>query len=129
MEGKLAKNSFPTSVDFKFNINSTRNPVLKDLWTRSIRKCKTDMTLALLDDLQKTYNTKAPIAKDMADLEKLLNNYRKSKNPSTRDSSRWPPPLWRENSSSTGRERVNPEGRTWSPDEEANPGVHRMTPK
>ena len=31
MEGKLAKNQFPTSVDFRFNINSTRNPVLKDV--------------------------------------------------------------------------------------------------
>ena len=72
MEGKLVQNSFPTSIGFKFNINSTRNPVLKDLWTRLIRKCNTDMTLALLDDLQKTYNnTKAQIAKEMTDLEKL----------------------------------------------------------
>ena len=32
------------------------------------------MTLALINDLQKAYNnTKAQIAKDMADLEKLLN--------------------------------------------------------
>ena len=54
MEGKLSRNCLITSVDFKFN--STRNHVLKDLLSRSIRKCKTDMTLALLDDLQKTYN-------------------------------------------------------------------------
>ena len=73
MEGQLAKNSFPASIDFMFNINSTRNAVLKDLWTRSIRKCKTDMRLVLRDDLQKTYNTKAQIAKDMMDLERLLN--------------------------------------------------------
>ena len=26
MEGRLAKNQYPTSVDFKFNINSTRSP-------------------------------------------------------------------------------------------------------
>ena len=73
MEGKLAKNQFPTSVDFRFNINSTRNPVLKDVWARAIRKCKTDLTLALIDDLQKTYNrTKAAIAKELSELETLL---------------------------------------------------------
>ena len=74
MEGKLAKNSYSTSVDFKFNINSTRNPVLKDVLTRAIRKCKSDMTLALINDLQKSYNsTKAQIAKVMTDLERFLN--------------------------------------------------------
>ena len=52
MEGKLSKNCYPTSLDFKFKENTTRNPILKDHWTRSIRKCKTDMTLALLDDKQ-----------------------------------------------------------------------------
>ena len=74
MEGKLAKNLYPTSLDFKFNINSTRNPILKDAWSKSVRKCKTEITLALIDDIQRTYNrTKASIAKDMSDLEKLLN--------------------------------------------------------
>ena len=73
MEGKLAKNCYPSSVDFRFNINSTHNTVLKDAWTRALRKCKTDMTLALIDDLQRTYNqTKSAIAKDMAELETLL---------------------------------------------------------
>ena len=74
MDGKLSKNCYPSSVDFRFNINSTRNPVLKDAWTRALRKCKTDMTLALIDDLQRNYNqTKAAIAKEMSDLETLLN--------------------------------------------------------
>ena len=73
MEGKLAKNNFPTSVDFKFDINSTRNPILKDAWSTAIRKCKRKMTLALIDDLQKSYyHTKALIAKDKSDLERLL---------------------------------------------------------
>ena len=51
MEGKLAKNQYPSSVDFKFNINSTRNPILKDAWSKAIRKCKTELTLSLIDDL------------------------------------------------------------------------------
>ena len=73
MEGKLTKNQFPTSVDFKFNINNTRNPVLKEKWATAIRKCKTDLTLAFIDDLQKTYNrTKAAITKELATLETLL---------------------------------------------------------
>ena len=43
------------------------------MWTLAIRKCKTDITLALIDDLQKAYNkTKANIAKDMTELEILL---------------------------------------------------------
>ena len=67
MEETFSKNCFPTSVDFKFNINSTKNPVLKDTWSRSIRKCNTDMTLALLD-VKMYNNTKAQIAKDMTDL-------------------------------------------------------------
>ena len=45
MEGKLAKNCYLSSVDFRFNINSTLNPVLKDACTRALRKCKTHMTL------------------------------------------------------------------------------------
>ena len=70
MEGKLAKSCYPTSVTFRFNVNSTRNPVLKYQWTRAVRKWKTDMTLALIDDLQKAYNnTEAQIAKDKSDLE------------------------------------------------------------
>ena len=73
MEDKLAKNQYPTSVDFRFNINSTRNPILKDAWARAIRTCKTDLTLALIDDLQKAYSrTKATIAKEMAELETFL---------------------------------------------------------
>ena len=73
MEGKPTKNQFPTNVDFKFNINNTRNPVLKEKWATAIRKCKTDLTLALIDDLQKTYNhTKAAITKELATLETLL---------------------------------------------------------
>ena len=73
MEGKLAKNLYPSSVDFKFNINSTRNPVLKDAWSRAVRNCKTELTLALIDDIQRTYNrTKATISKDLTELETLL---------------------------------------------------------
>ena len=72
MERKLAKNSYPTSVYFRFNINSTRNPLLKDTWSRAIRNCMSDMKLALIGDLPKSYNkTKAQIAK--TDLERLLN--------------------------------------------------------
>ena len=74
MEGKLSKNCYPTSLDFKFNFNSTRNPILKDKWIRAIRNCKTEMTLALIEDMQKAYNqTKASIAKKLADLETILN--------------------------------------------------------
>ena len=73
MEGKLAKNQYPSSVDFKFNINSTRNPILKDAWSKAIRKCKTELTLSLIEDLQRTYNrTKASIAKDLTELESML---------------------------------------------------------
>ena len=73
MEGKLAKNQYPSSVDFKFNINSTRNPILKDAWSNAIRKCKTELTLYLIEDLQRTYNrTKASIAKDLTELQSLL---------------------------------------------------------
>ena len=74
MEGKLSKNCYPTSLDFKFNVNSTRNPILKDKWIRAIRNCKTEITLALIDDMQKAYNqTKATIAKELVDLETILN--------------------------------------------------------
>ena len=73
MEGKLAKNQYPSSVDFKFNIISTRNPILKDAWSKAIRKCKTELTLSLIEDPQRTYNrTKASIAKDLSELETLV---------------------------------------------------------
>ena len=73
MQGKLAKNQYPASVDFKFNINSTRNPILKDSWSRSVKKFKTELTVGLIDDLQNTYNrTKAAMAKDLSELETLL---------------------------------------------------------
>ena len=63
MEGKLVKNQYPNCVNFKCNINGKINPKLKDSWSRIIRKCKPDLTLALLDDIQATYNgTKASIA-------------------------------------------------------------------
>ena len=85
MERNLEKNSYPICVDFKFNINSTRNPKLNDAWTRAIRKCKTDMTVALIDDLQFNYNkTKAFIAKKWQNLKHffILNNCIKSWTPS-----------------------------------------------
>ena len=73
MEGRLAKNQYPTSVDFKFNINSTRSPKLKDHWSRIIRRCKSELTTTLIDDLQAAYSrTKASIAKDLTELDTLL---------------------------------------------------------
>ena len=73
MEGRLAKNQYPSSVDFKFNINSTRSPKLKDTWTKTIRRCKFELTTSLIDDLQATYSrTKAAIAKDLSELESYL---------------------------------------------------------
>ena len=71
MKERLSKNQYATSVDFRFNVNNTRNPVLRDSWTKAICKCKTDMTL--IDNLQKAYNkTKAEIAKEMTILEWML---------------------------------------------------------
>ena len=73
MEGRLAKNQYPTIVDFKFNINSTRSPKLKDDWSRIIRRCKFELTTTLIDDLQAAYSrTKASIAKDLTELDTLL---------------------------------------------------------
>ena len=44
METTLSKNCFPTTVDFRFNISSSRNPVLGHSWMRAVGKCKTEMT-------------------------------------------------------------------------------------
>ena len=71
MEGRLAKNQYPTSVDFKFNINSTRSPKLKDHWSRIIRRCKSELTTTLID-VQAYSRTKASIAKDLTELDTLL---------------------------------------------------------
>ena len=60
MEGKLAKNQYPSSVDFKFKINSTRNPILKDPWSKAIRSCKTELTLGLIDDREPTTEQMQP---------------------------------------------------------------------
>ena len=110
METKLSKNCFPTSVDFRFNINSTRNPVLRDSWARAVRKCKTDMTLALLDDLQKTYNnTRSQITKDMADLEKLLNPEQLQE---IKDISNWPLSLWKRSNSNIELRRPHKDRKT-----------------
>ena len=70
LESKLQKNVYPTAVDFRFNINRTRNPKLKEVWSSSIRRCKTEMTQALISDLQTGYNTvKSDIAKQWIELE------------------------------------------------------------
>ena len=67
----------------------------------------------------------------MTDLERLLNpeQLQEIKESLTNPFKQMPPPLWKENSSITEKEKANPEGRTRSPEEEAHLGVNKMIPK
>ena len=55
LENKLQK-VFSTAVNFRFNVNSMRNPKLKEAWNRASSNCNRQMTLAPIDDLQVKYN-------------------------------------------------------------------------
>lgn len=73
LETRLTKGEFPSAVDFRFNINATRDPKLRDSWSTIIRNCKTEMTRAMIDDLYRKYNhLKSQIAKEFSELETIL---------------------------------------------------------
>ena len=65
----------PVSLQHRLQVQHQQyqEPHLNDAWSRAIRKCKTELTLFLIEDLQRTYNkTKAAIAKDLTELENQL---------------------------------------------------------
>ena len=74
MHSELLKGVFPTCVQFKFNINSTRSEVVRKTWDQTIRECKEKMTKALLNDMFTKYGTlKDQISKDYDQLALILN--------------------------------------------------------
>ena len=44
IEARLGNNRFPNSVDFRFNVNNTRDPQLKKSWEDIILTCKQNLT-------------------------------------------------------------------------------------
>ena len=74
MHSQLLKGIYPSCVQFKFNINSTRSEPVKKSWERCIKECKDRMTKALLDDLFVKYSSlKNSISKDYDQLSHILN--------------------------------------------------------
>ena len=74
MEAKLAKKEYPSAVNFRFNINATRDPKLRECWSTIIHSCKADLTKAMIDDMYRKYNQlKSQIAKEYCELEEILN--------------------------------------------------------
>ena len=72
MHSELLKGVFPTCVQFKFNINSTRSEV--KTWDQTIRECIEKMTKALLNDMFTKYGTlKDQISKHYDQLALILN--------------------------------------------------------
>ena len=73
MHSELLKGIYPSCVQFKFNINSTRSEPIRKAWEKSIKECKERMTKALLDDLFVKYSTlKDAIGKDYDQLTRIL---------------------------------------------------------
>ena len=73
MHSELLKGIYPSCVQFKFNINSTRSEPIRNSWEKSIKECKERMTKALLDDLFVKYsNLKDSINKDYDHLSRIL---------------------------------------------------------
>ena len=74
MHSELLKGVFPTCVQFKFNINSTRSEAVRKTWDQTIRECKEKMTKALLNDMFTKYSTlKGQISRDYDQLALILN--------------------------------------------------------
>ena len=74
MHSELVKGVFPTCVQFKFNINSTRSEAVRKAWDQTIRECKEKMTKALLNNMFAKYGTlKDQISKDYDHLALILN--------------------------------------------------------
>ena len=74
MEARLAKREYPNAVNFRFNINATRDPKLRDSWSSIIHSCKADLTKAMIEDMYRKYNQlKSQIAKEYCELETILN--------------------------------------------------------
>ena len=73
MHGELLKGVFPTCVQFKFNMNSTRSEPVKESWEQAIKECKEKMTKALLNDMFTKYGTlKEQIGRDYDQLTMIL---------------------------------------------------------
>ena len=55
IETRLGNNKYPNAVDFRFNVNNTRDPTLRKKWERTIQKCKEELTRALPKDMHSKY--------------------------------------------------------------------------
>ena len=74
MHTQLLKGVYPSSVQFKFNINTNRSDKVKKYWETIIRDCKHKLTTVLLDELFERYsNIKDAISTDYDELAKILN--------------------------------------------------------
>ena len=73
MHTELLKGVFPTCVQFRFNINSTRSDSVRKAWEGILKDCKERMTKALLNDMFTKYSAlKEQINKDYDQLALLL---------------------------------------------------------
>ena len=73
MHSELLKCVYPTCVQFKFNISSTRSEPVRKTWDQAIKECKQKMTKALLNDMFTKYGSlKDQIGKDYDQLALIL---------------------------------------------------------
>ena len=87
IEQRLTTNKFPTSVDFRFSANNTRDPTLRSNWEQIILKCKQDLTKSLLDDMHAKYGQiKGLIDQNLRDLQGHLDRDQLSEIQSTLNS-------------------------------------------
>ena len=79
MHSELLKGVYPTCVQFKFNINSTRSEKVRKTWDQAIKECKENMTKALLNDIFTKYESlKDQIGKDYDQLALILDEVKDS---------------------------------------------------
>ena len=75
MHSHLLKRVYPSSVQFKFNINNNRSDKVKKQWNFLLNDCKSRMTKVLLDELFEKYSLiKDTINTDYDELSKILDN-------------------------------------------------------
>ena len=73
MHSELLKGVYPTCVQFKFNINSTRSEPVRKTCDQAMKECKEKMTKALLNDMFTKYGSlKDQIGKDYDQLALIL---------------------------------------------------------
>ena len=74
IKARLNQGKYPIQVDFKCNLPQNRDEKFKSTWQQSIKKCKQELSLMILQDLNEKYTmVKTEILGQLDQLKKILN--------------------------------------------------------